>query len=140
MHFNGLFLLYCQAHDLQQKVVCRVTNEHSAELEEQRKLLASICCDWAQEFHLNHDLEMAKQHYTDALNHSPDNEEVSQLSECRDGIWRECFMSHLLNFVHMQIIFHLAQLHYEHQKLDYSEELCVKILQLHQNHTAASMV
>ncbi|XP_048030804.1 tetratricopeptide repeat protein 21A isoform X1 [Megalobrama amblycephala] len=102
-----------KAHDLQQKVVCRVTNEHSAELEEQRKLLASICCDWAQEFHLNHDLEMAKRHYTDALNHSPDNEEI---------------------------IFHLAQLHYEHQKLDYSEELCVKILQLHQNHTAASML
>lgn len=49
-------------------------------------------------------------------------------------------MSHLLDFVHMQIIFHLAQLYYEHQKLDYSEELCVKILQLHQNHTAASMV
>lgn len=103
-------------------------------------MLASICCDWAREFHLKHDLEMAKQHYTDALNHSPDNEEVSQLTACSGGIWRECFMSHLPDFVHMQIIFHLAQLHYEHQKLDYSEELCVKILQLHQNHAAASVV
>ncbi|XP_050953552.1 tetratricopeptide repeat protein 21A isoform X2 [Labeo rohita] len=100
-------------HDLQQKVVFRVTNEHPEELEEQRKLLAAICCDWAHEFHLKHDLEMAKQHYTDALNHSPDNEEI---------------------------IFRLAQLYYEHQKLDYCEELCLKILQLRQNHTAASML
>ncbi|XP_067290523.1 tetratricopeptide repeat protein 21A isoform X2 [Pseudorasbora parva] len=102
-----------KAHDLQQKVVCRVTNEHPVELEEQRKLLSSICCDWAHEFHLKRDLEMAKQRYTDALNHSPDNEEI---------------------------IFRLAQLHYEHRKLDSSEELCVKILQLQHNHTAASML
>ncbi|XP_077075262.1 tetratricopeptide repeat protein 21B [Siphateles boraxobius] len=102
-----------KAHDIQQKVVCRVTNEHPAELEEERKLLSSICCDWAHEFHLKHDLEMAKLRYTDALHHSPDNEEI---------------------------IFHLAQFHYDHQKLDYSEELCVKILQLNHNHTAASML
>ncbi|XP_056119594.1 tetratricopeptide repeat protein 21B [Rhinichthys klamathensis goyatoka] len=102
-----------KAHDIQKKVVCRVTNEHPAELEEERKLLSSICCDWAHEFHLKHDLEMAKLRYTDALNHSPDNEEI---------------------------LFHLAQLHYDHQKLDYSEELCVKILQLNHNHTAASML
>ncbi|KAG1934258.1 tetratricopeptide repeat protein 21B [Pimephales promelas] len=102
-----------KAHDIQKKVVCRVTNEHPAELQEEKKLLSSICCDWAREFHLKHDLEMAKLHYTDALNHSPDDEEI---------------------------IFHLAQLHYEHQKLDYSEELCVKILQLNHTHTAASML
>ncbi|XP_073686749.1 tetratricopeptide repeat protein 21A-like [Garra rufa] len=100
-------------HDLQQKVVFRITNEHPEELEEQRKLLAVICCDWAGVFHRSRDLEMAKQHYTDALNHSPDNQEI---------------------------IFHLAQLYYEHQKLDYCEELCRKILQLHQNHTASSML
>ncbi|KAL1248216.1 hypothetical protein QQF64_021534 [Cirrhinus molitorella] len=100
-------------HDLQQKVVFRVTNEHPEEVDEQRKLLAVICCDWAREFHLRHDLEMAKLRYTDALNHSPDNVEV---------------------------VFLLAQLYYEHQKLDYCEELCLKILQIHQNHTAVSML
>ncbi|XP_016374302.1 tetratricopeptide repeat protein 21B isoform X2 [Sinocyclocheilus rhinocerous] len=100
-------------HDLQQKVVFRTANEHPEELEDQRKLLVVICCDWAREFHLRRNLEKAKQHYTDALNHSPDNEEV---------------------------IFRLAQLYYEHQKLDYCEELCLKILQLHQNHTAALML
>lgn len=139
--FFKIFSLFCQAHDLQHKVVCRVINEHSAELQEQRKLLASICCDWAREFHLIHDLEMAKQRYTDALHHSPDDEEVSHsVSACAREIWRECFTSHLLDLVHTQIIFHLAQLYYEHQKLDYSGELCEKILQLRQNHTAASMV
>ncbi|XP_016092333.1 tetratricopeptide repeat protein 21B-like [Sinocyclocheilus grahami] len=97
-------------HDLQQKVVFRAANEHPEELEDQRKSLVVICCDWAREFHLRRNLVKAKQHYTDALNHSPDNEEV---------------------------IFRLAQLYYEHQKLDYCEELCLKILQLHQNHTAA---
>ncbi len=40
----------------------------------------------------------------------------------------------------VQIIFRLAQLYYERQKLDYCEELCLKILQLHQKHTAASLV
>ncbi|XP_016326977.1 tetratricopeptide repeat protein 21B [Sinocyclocheilus anshuiensis] len=100
-------------HDLQQKVVFRTANEHPEELEDQRKSLVVICCDWAREFHLRRNLEKAKQHYTDALNHSPDNEEV---------------------------IFRLAQLYYEHQKLDYCEELCLKILQLHQNHTAALML
>ncbi len=40
----------------------------------------------------------------------------------------------------VQIIFRLAQLYYEHQKLDYCEELCLKILQLHPKHTAASLV
>ncbi|KTF86282.1 hypothetical protein cypCar_00040340, partial [Cyprinus carpio] len=100
-------------HDLQQKVVFRTANEHPEELEDQRKLLAVICCDWAHEFHLRRDLEKAKQLYTDALNHRPDSEEV---------------------------IFGLARLHYDHQKLDYCEELCLKILQLHQNHSASLML
>uniref|UniRef100_A0A8C1MAG8 Tetratricopeptide repeat domain 21A n=1 Tax=Cyprinus carpio TaxID=7962 RepID=A0A8C1MAG8_CYPCA len=100
-------------HDLQQKVVFRTANEHPEELEDQRKLLAVICCDWAHEFHLRRDLEKAKQHYTEALNHRPDSEEV---------------------------IFGLARLHYDHQKLDYCEELCLKILQLHQNHSASLML
>uniref|UniRef100_A0A671NPY4 Tetratricopeptide repeat protein 21B-like n=1 Tax=Sinocyclocheilus anshuiensis TaxID=1608454 RepID=A0A671NPY4_9TELE len=64
-------------HDLQQKVVFRTANEHPEELEDQRKSLVVICCDWAREFHLRRNLEKAKQHYTDALNHSPDNEEVN---------------------------------------------------------------
>uniref|UniRef100_A0A673GRR5 Tetratricopeptide repeat protein 21B-like n=1 Tax=Sinocyclocheilus rhinocerous TaxID=307959 RepID=A0A673GRR5_9TELE len=71
-------MLFCQLHDLQQKVVFRTANEHPEELEDQRKLLVVICCDWAREFHLRRNLEKAKQHYTDALNHSPDNEEVSK--------------------------------------------------------------
>uniref|UniRef100_A0A672MGE8 Tetratricopeptide repeat domain 21A n=1 Tax=Sinocyclocheilus grahami TaxID=75366 RepID=A0A672MGE8_SINGR len=62
-------------HDLQQKVVFRAANEHPEELEDQRKSLVVICCDWAREFHLRRNLVKAKQHYTDALNHSPDNEE-----------------------------------------------------------------
>uniref|UniRef100_A0A9J7ZXX0 Tetratricopeptide repeat domain 21A n=1 Tax=Cyprinus carpio carpio TaxID=630221 RepID=A0A9J7ZXX0_CYPCA len=115
---NCLFLICVMAcvsglHDLQQKVVFRTANEHPEELEDQRKLLAVICCDWAHEFHLRRDLEKAKQLYTDALNHRPDSEEV---------------------------IFGLARLHYDHQKLDYCEELCLKILQLHQNHSASLMV
>lgn len=72
-------MLFSQLHDLQQKVVFRTANEHPEELEDQRKLLAVICCDWAHEFHLRRDLEKAKQHYTEALNHRPDSEEVSQL-------------------------------------------------------------
>uniref|UniRef100_A0A672MDJ2 Tetratricopeptide repeat domain 21A n=1 Tax=Sinocyclocheilus grahami TaxID=75366 RepID=A0A672MDJ2_SINGR len=64
-------------HDLQQKVVFRAANEHPEELEDQRKSLVVICCDWAREFHLRRNLVKAKQHYTDALNHSPDNEEVN---------------------------------------------------------------
>uniref|UniRef100_A0A673GRS8 Tetratricopeptide repeat protein 21B-like n=1 Tax=Sinocyclocheilus rhinocerous TaxID=307959 RepID=A0A673GRS8_9TELE len=63
-------MLFCQLHDLQQKVVFRTANEHPEELEDQRKLLVVICCDWAREFHLRRNLEKAKQHYTDALNHS----------------------------------------------------------------------
>uniref|UniRef100_A0A8C2PLS8 Tetratricopeptide repeat domain 21A n=1 Tax=Cyprinus carpio TaxID=7962 RepID=A0A8C2PLS8_CYPCA len=90
-------------HDLQQKVVFRTANEHPEELEDQRKLLAVICCDWAHEFHLRRDLEKAKQLYT-------------------------------------KVIFGLARLHYDHQKLDYCEELCLKILQLHQNHSASLML
>ncbi|XP_051970171.1 tetratricopeptide repeat protein 21B [Xyrauchen texanus] len=101
-----------KAHDLQKKIVSCITNQ-STESEEQRKLLAVICCDCAHEFHLRNNLEMAKQLYTDALNCSPDNEEI---------------------------ILHLAQLYFEHQKLDYCEEQCLRILQLHQNHTDASML
>ncbi|XP_073797334.1 tetratricopeptide repeat protein 21A isoform X2 [Danio rerio] len=100
-------------HDLQLRVIIRVSSEHQAELEEQKKLLSSICCDWAQEFHLRHELEKAKRHYTDALNHRPDDQ---------------------------QVLLHLAALYYEQQKLDYCEELCVKILQLQQEHTAAAML
>ncbi|XP_051538517.1 tetratricopeptide repeat protein 21B [Myxocyprinus asiaticus] len=102
-----------KAHDLQKKIVSCITNEQPAESEEQRKLLAVICCDCAQEFHLRNNLEMAKQLYTDALNYSPDNEEIT---------------------------LHLAQLYFKHQKLDYCEEQCLRILQLHQNHTDASML
>uniref|UniRef100_A0A8C2HWB0 Tetratricopeptide repeat domain 21A n=1 Tax=Cyprinus carpio TaxID=7962 RepID=A0A8C2HWB0_CYPCA len=100
---NCLFLICVMAclHDLQQKVVFRTANEHPEELEDQRKLLAVICCDWA-------------------------HEERTRGS------------SHLLCLV--QVIFGLARLHYDHQKLDYCEELCLKILQLHQNHSASLML
>ncbi|XP_043082785.1 tetratricopeptide repeat protein 21A isoform X2 [Puntigrus tetrazona] len=100
-------------HGLQQKVVSRIASERPEEYEDERKLLVLICSDWAHEFDLRRDLEKAKQHYTDALNHCPDDEEV---------------------------IFRLAQLYYEYQKLDYCEELCLKVLQLHKNHPAASML
>ncbi|XP_057183744.1 tetratricopeptide repeat protein 21B-like [Triplophysa rosa] len=102
-----------KARDLQQKIVNRVRNEQPAQLEDQMKLLADICCDCAQEFHLRLELEMARRHYTDALNYSPDNEEI---------------------------MLHLARLYYEHQKLDHCEEMCRQTLKLHQHHAEASML
>lgn len=102
-------LLFRQMHDLQLRVIKHVSSEHQAELEEQKKLLSSICCDWAQEFHLRHELEKAKRHYTDALNHRPDDHQVSlsvwMWSWCSEGvfsavfscrssfIWLDCAMS-----------------------------------------------
>ncbi|XP_065115136.1 tetratricopeptide repeat protein 21B [Paramisgurnus dabryanus] len=102
-----------KAHDVQQKIIKWITAEQPDQLEDQMKMMANICCDWAHEFHLKHDLEMARHHYTDALNYSPDKEEI---------------------------ILYLARLYYEHQKLDHCEEMCLQILQLHQHHTDAAML
>nr|XP_055038043.1 tetratricopeptide repeat protein 21B isoform X1 [Misgurnus anguillicaudatus] len=102
-----------KAHDVQQKIINWITAEQPEQLEDQMKMMANICCDWAHEFHLKHDLEMARHHYIDALNYSPDKEEI---------------------------LLYLARLYYEHQKLDHCEEMCLQILQLHQHHTDASML
>ncbi|XP_056594035.1 tetratricopeptide repeat protein 21B isoform X2 [Triplophysa dalaica] len=102
-----------KARDLQQKIVNRVRKEQPVQLEDQMKLLADIYCEGAHEFHLGLDLEMARHHYTDALNYSPDNQEI---------------------------ILHLARFYYKRQKLDHCEEMCRQILKLHHHHTDASML
>lgn len=38
--------------------------------------------------------------------------------------------------IHLQV----AQLYYEHHKLDYCEDHCLKILKLDENHTSTTMV
>lgn len=78
---SSCVFLLCQARDLQQKIVNRVRNEQPAQLDTQMKMLADVCCDCAHEFRLRLDLEMARRHYTDALNYSPENEEVRRFSQ-----------------------------------------------------------
>uniref|UniRef100_A0A8B9RLT8 Tetratricopeptide repeat domain 21A n=1 Tax=Astyanax mexicanus TaxID=7994 RepID=A0A8B9RLT8_ASTMX len=98
-------------YELQQRVVRRLPFEQPEKSDEQRRVTAAICCEQAKEYHYSNDLEKAEQCYSEALNHCPDDTEVS-----------------------------IAQLYYEHHKLDYCKDQCLKILQHDKKHTATSMV
>ncbi|XP_060776687.1 tetratricopeptide repeat protein 21B [Neoarius graeffei] len=102
-----------QISDVQQKIMRRLPFEQPEIKDEQRKVAADICCEQAQEYRRNSDLEQAKKCYSDALSYTPDNIEI-----------------------HLQV----AQLYYEHHKLDLCEDHCLKILKLNENHTSTTML
>lgn len=54
----------------------RLPFEQPETKDEQRKVAADICCEQAQEYRRNSDLERAKKCYSDALSYTPDNIEV----------------------------------------------------------------
>uniref|UniRef100_A0A8B9LN90 Tetratricopeptide repeat domain 21A n=1 Tax=Astyanax mexicanus TaxID=7994 RepID=A0A8B9LN90_ASTMX len=110
--------IYCllvsvQIYELQQRVVRRLPFEQPEKSDEQRRVTAAICCEQAKEYHYSNDLEKAEQCYSEALNHCPDDTEIN---------------------------FQIAQLYYEHHKLDYCKDQCLKILQHDKKHTATSMI
>ncbi|KAG9276270.1 tetratricopeptide repeat protein 21A [Astyanax mexicanus] len=100
-------------YELQQRVVRRLPFEQPEKSDEQRRVTAAICCEQAKEYHYSNDLEKAEQCYSEALNHCPDDTEIN---------------------------FQIAQLYYEHHKLDYCKDQCLKILQHDKKHTATSML
>ncbi|XP_066538772.1 tetratricopeptide repeat protein 21B [Hoplias malabaricus] len=102
-----------QIYALQQKIVRRLLFEAQEKGDEQRKVAADICCELAQEFRRSHDLEKAKHYYSEAQAYCPENIEVN---------------------------FQIAQLYYEHHKLDYCEDQCLKILKHDEKHTGTVML
>ncbi|XP_036445416.1 tetratricopeptide repeat protein 21B [Colossoma macropomum] len=102
-----------QIYELQQKIVRRLSFEQPEKIDQQKRMAAVVCCELAQKFCSNHDLEKAKQCYSEALMY------------CTDDI---------------EINFQIAQLYYEHHSLDYCEDQCLKILKLDEKHTSTSML
>uniref|UniRef100_A0A8B9RLV5 Tetratricopeptide repeat domain 21A n=1 Tax=Astyanax mexicanus TaxID=7994 RepID=A0A8B9RLV5_ASTMX len=68
-------------YELQQRVVRRLPFEQPEKSDEQRRVTAAICCEQAKEYHYSNDLEKAEQCYSEALNHCPDDTEVSLLGD-----------------------------------------------------------
>ncbi|XP_076827471.1 tetratricopeptide repeat protein 21B [Brachyhypopomus gauderio] len=102
-----------QSRDLQQKILRRLSFEQPESRDEQRGVMVGVCCEQAAEYRSSGDLERAKQYYSQALTYCPEDTEV---------------------------IFKIAELYYEHHKLDFCEEHCLKILKDNENHTAATML
>ncbi|XP_072534985.1 tetratricopeptide repeat protein 21B [Salminus brasiliensis] len=102
-----------KVYELQQRIERRLSFEQPEKSDEQRRVTAGVCCEQAQEYHHSKDLEKAEQYYSEALSYCPDDTEI-----------------------HLQI----AQLYYEHHKLDYCKDRCLKILEHDKHHTATSML
>ncbi|XP_026858776.2 tetratricopeptide repeat protein 21B [Electrophorus electricus] len=102
-----------QIYDLQQKILRQLPFEQPKSRDEQRRVTAAVCCDQAQEYCRSGDLERAQQCYSEALTYCPEDTEIH---------------------------FKIAKLYYEHHKLDFCEDHCLKILKHDKNHTATTML
>ncbi|XP_030623493.1 tetratricopeptide repeat protein 21B [Chanos chanos] len=102
-----------EVYTLQTKILNHLPLEQPHIATQQNMVASDICCELGQLDHLENNLEMAKQWYSKALTHSPDNNEI---------------------------ILKIAHLFYDQHKLDHCEDQCLKILQTNEKHTAASML
>uniref|UniRef100_A0AAR2IPM8 Tetratricopeptide repeat domain 21B n=1 Tax=Pygocentrus nattereri TaxID=42514 RepID=A0AAR2IPM8_PYGNA len=68
-----------QIYELQQKIVRRLSFEQPEKIDQQKRMAAVICCELAQKLCSKHDLEKAKQFYSEALIYCADDIEIAQL-------------------------------------------------------------
>uniref|UniRef100_A0AAR2K0A0 Tetratricopeptide repeat domain 21B n=1 Tax=Pygocentrus nattereri TaxID=42514 RepID=A0AAR2K0A0_PYGNA len=66
-------------YELQQKIVRRLSFEQPEKIDQQKRMAAVICCELAQKLCSKHDLEKAKQFYSEALIYCADDIEIAQL-------------------------------------------------------------